>query len=377
MQRTIGNQGVQHLVGKAKATEATGLRTALQRSPVTVQRSREEEGAPGSRPNLDIADTGPGVELLQRRLTQLGAQTAITGQFDDNTHAAVVTFQEARPELHPATGGVGPGTWQALDANASGQQPAAAPQAAKPSHYRLEMKAWIPHAKVVDPEAPSGATALLGLSPRKLEQRMLASMPFGSQATGYQSYYRGDNHAGYDGGWRVMQVVEFDWDGQRVSNVVLPDMPHFGTSHRDVSMRYFDVRALDSRWIDDTDEDTANRAVTGAATGQQEVSIGIHSPNPLTMAPSPDIDADVSVFVSSDPTFGTEDVTLRWSTDLMPSHAFRIVRNGVEIAEQITNDISAMDATGPTAAAEIAIRLTSKSNGGARTWSFVGDQQVK
>jgi hypothetical protein len=254
----------------------------------------------------------------------------------------------------------------------------AAPGATTPSkrHYRLEAKAWIPQFHVVDPEAPLGITAILGVSPRALEKRMLRTMPPGSQPTGYESHYRGDSHTAYDGGYRVLQAIEFDWDGEKIHNVSVPAIVHFGASHRDVRIRYFDLRALDSRDAEDTESATATGTVTQQST-DREVHIGIHSANPLTAAPSPDIDADVSLFLSSDPTFGTEEVTVRWTTDLMPSHGFRLIRDDTEIATQITNDISGITPTGPGAAAEIFIRLNSKANTGARSFSFIGSNIVR
>ncbi|CAG7623793.1 hypothetical protein [Actinacidiphila bryophytorum] len=250
-----------------------------------------------------------------------------------------------------------------------------APAPREPVHYRIEAKAWIPQARVVDPESVLGVTTILGSSPRALEQRMLDSLPPGAQPTGYLSHYRGDDHTGYAGSHRVVQVIEFDWDGERISNVTKIALPNFGASHRDVVIRYFDVRALDTRWIEDSESATATESVVHTPA-DSEVSLGIHSANPLTMAPSPDIDADLSVFLSSDPTFGTEEVTVRWSTDLMPSHGFRLVRDGVEVTTETTNDIAGMTPTGPAAAAEIFIRLNSKSNGGSRTFSFLDAHQV-
>jgi hypothetical protein len=84
-------------------------------SLVAVQRDVEEEGKLGARPNLDEGDSGPGVRLLQRRLTELGYPVPVTGTFGRRTHSAVVAFQSVRPALLPATGGVGPLTWNAID----------------------------------------------------------------------------------------------------------------------------------------------------------------------------------------------------------------------------------------------------------------------
>src|SRR4051812_17555744 len=90
------------------------LQRAVGNSAVSamLQRSVEPIGNPGSRPNLDIGDSGPAVGLLQNLL---GLRQ--TEQFDAATGAAVKKFQQNHeaPSLHPATGGVGPLTWRALD----------------------------------------------------------------------------------------------------------------------------------------------------------------------------------------------------------------------------------------------------------------------
>jgi hypothetical protein len=87
---------------------------------LAVQREVEGEGTRGARPNLDVGDSGPGVSLLQLKLKKVGYPVAATGKFGQGTHQAVVRFQQARPSLHPATGGVGPATWRALDAETAG-----------------------------------------------------------------------------------------------------------------------------------------------------------------------------------------------------------------------------------------------------------------
>ena len=89
-------------------------------SLLAVQRDVEGEGEPGKRPNLDVGDTGDGVKLLQRMLTKVGYPVPTTGTFGRLTHEAAVRFQTDRPSLHPATGGVGRGTWTQLDAEIAG-----------------------------------------------------------------------------------------------------------------------------------------------------------------------------------------------------------------------------------------------------------------
>jgi hypothetical protein len=96
LQRDVGNQAVTNLVAGPQ----------------------EEEGAPGQRPNLDVGDHGPGVALLHRKLAEhgYGFRGGDPNVFSQETHAVVVRFQSDHPQLHPPTGGVGPGTWALLDA---------------------------------------------------------------------------------------------------------------------------------------------------------------------------------------------------------------------------------------------------------------------
>jgi peptidoglycan hydrolase-like protein with peptidoglycan-binding domain len=85
-----------------------------------LQRAYHEEGAPGARPNLEVGDQGPAVELLQRMLGVF----PVDGIFGPQTQGAVKAFQNGTPGLGPATtGGVGPRTWAALDARPAPKMP--------------------------------------------------------------------------------------------------------------------------------------------------------------------------------------------------------------------------------------------------------------
>jgi peptidoglycan hydrolase-like protein with peptidoglycan-binding domain len=103
LQRRAGNAAVGRLMGAA--------------ARASVQRSIEQEGSPGRRPNLDTGDSGPGVSLLQ---WLLGA--AQTGAFDQQTRRAVDRFQRQQG-WDPS--GVGPMTWAAVDdqAGSPGHRP--------------------------------------------------------------------------------------------------------------------------------------------------------------------------------------------------------------------------------------------------------------
>jgi murein L,D-transpeptidase YcbB/YkuD len=114
LQRLAGNAAVSQLLGAdhlgtKEDNQCTGRAQAAV-SGVHLQRSVEQEGAPGKRPNLDVGDSGPGVSLLQ---WMVGAtQTTV---FDQQTRKAVDRFQRQQG-WEPS--GVGPMTWDAIDNHA-------------------------------------------------------------------------------------------------------------------------------------------------------------------------------------------------------------------------------------------------------------------
>jgi hypothetical protein len=91
------------------------LQQSAGNAAVAARAQEEAEGSPGHRPNLALGDSGPGVLLLQRKLRELGLGCPADGTFGQSTHDAVVGYQQHHPELLPATGGVGPGTWATVD----------------------------------------------------------------------------------------------------------------------------------------------------------------------------------------------------------------------------------------------------------------------
>lgn len=117
--RAEETQAPAHPVRRADAAPAQDDILKLQQTAgnaaVAARAQQEAEGSPGSRPNLALGDSGPGVLLLQRKLRQLGLGCPADGNFEQTTHDAVVGYQEHHPELLPATGGVGRGTWAAVD----------------------------------------------------------------------------------------------------------------------------------------------------------------------------------------------------------------------------------------------------------------------
>jgi hypothetical protein len=215
-------------------------------------------------------------------------------------------------------------------------------------HYEVELKAWIPHSRVVDPEEPARASSLL-------------SAGVGGIGLNYsfQSHYRGDNHTGFAGSYRVLSKATFDWDGTTITN--FRHVGTYGATHRDWSSRWSSFgRTI--RSSSGTESKTASRATSGTKTGANSFSLNMASANPVIMTWAPDIDSSLAGTVDA-----SGNVSLRYTTDLFPSHGLQIRRDGSVIKEEIVNDASGVNALGPVGAAVVGYRLSSNSNTGATT----------
>lgn len=85
-----------------------------------------------------------------------------------------------------------------------------------------------PQAEVVDPELPISlpfVAAAIIHSPCFTPSFLL--IPFTEVTTGYE----GDDHVPFDGSYRVMSSIQFDWDGTTIQNASIPSGPHYGTTH--------------------------------------------------------------------------------------------------------------------------------------------------
>jgi hypothetical protein len=348
-QRLLAHEAV-HTVQQAGATNSS---SELEVSNPTDPAELEAEGISASMME------GLSAPVPIRRKQVLATQTRGTVLRQEAPPASAEPAETTTPGVTPAQappGSAEPGQTATPGATPT-QAPPTNPNAASGSlaHYRFEIKAWIPFPQVPDPEEVLHDLAFrLAHSDQRVDN--------------YASQYRGDGHSGYEGRYRVFQIAEFDWDGVQVTNVTFPSIAHFGTSHRDFSAELTSLLTFPPRtsFIKDAESATVDHTVTHSLTGHQEIDLGMSSPNPLTISPAPDIDADYSFFISQD-TFGIETVTVRWTTDFMPNHGFRVTRNDVVVMERIVNALP-----GPVSATEIFVRLNSKSNGGAVTFEPAG-----
>gem|GEM_PF-2288467 len=256
---------------------------------------------------------------------------------------------------------------------ATGGAPTATGGGAGKDHYEVELKAWIPHSTVVDPEEPARAqTWLAGIN--AVANAIANSLP-GLQAQlhyTYNSHYRGDGHAGYGGGYRVLSKASFDWDGSAISGFA--HVGAYGTTHRDYDYHaWFDVSAgvgpfrtrlykKDIAKGTGVEADTATAATSGASGSASAFNLGMSSANPVVMTWAPTIDS----VLNGTMTPGGH-INMSYTTDLFPSHGIRVKKNGSVIKTQIINDASAVNGLGILGAANIGYRLTSFSNKGTTT----------
>ena len=280
--------------------------------------------------------TGGGGGGVQQKKVQLSATTGATGGGGGETAAVTGTA----PTGGGGTGGTGGATHV--------------------DHYKVELKAWIPHRQVVDPEEPLRAsdwldtlTSIAGHGPASLQYE-------------YHSHYGGDNHTGYDGTSRAQASIEFDWDGTTISGFRMSTPTGASPSHRHYNYRAW-VETLWGAGPDfeiasgsDTDTGPAGGGCSGRAAGTNG-HLTIAAPNLMTMGPAPDINSDLDFFLAG------STMNLVWLTDLFPSHGYRVYKNGAAIKTQVVNDASGVNAEGVAGAVNLGTRLISQTNVGIGT----------
>jgi hypothetical protein len=236
-------------------------------------------------------------------------------------------------------------------------------------HYTVELKAWIPQSEVVDPlatynrvkDAPPGA---------------LPSGVVGADVdVKYRSRYRGDNHNGYDGSWKAKSSIEFDYDksSKKITNLRVKDSD-ISTTHRDwhwdayAQLQVGPFTPIEKKIASDTGTEAGRGSgkVYGRQSGSDGFSLGFIATNRVQdrkipgRYDTPSIDSDLDGSFSAD----GKTMTLKYDTDLFPSHGFQVSKNGNVIATDITNDASGVDVSGGDGAANIGYRLSRQSNEG-------------
>jgi hypothetical protein len=177
---------------------------------------------------------------------------------------------------------------------------------------------WIPHKRVVDPVPKPG-----------------------------DSQYHGDNHVGYDGWHRVLNEVEFGWDGQKITEFKGRD--DYGTS-----IRYWKIGPFSGEEIVTATGYTGRELRT-----ESYFHMWISSKNPIPWAPAPAIDSELEGFLSC------RGVKIIYTTDEFPSHGIRVFRDGREVETKIVFDASGVPVEGTEGETAILLGLTEHTNTGS------------
>jgi hypothetical protein len=242
-------------------------------------------------------------------------------------------------------------------------------------HYKVELKSWIPQSSVVDPLASlnhftDGAppnTPRLPLNPAL----PIVGVTDGDIDVRYSSSYRGDSHIGYEGSWRAVSYVDFDYDGHKITN--FQSSNDFADTHRDWNWEadYKLKVGPFSRTIKRTGRSGVETAQsTALGSGKQTSSNnfalsysavnGVQEGKPVVGRFTPAIDAQLNGSISSD----GEKITLHYDTDLFPSHGVQVVKDGNVISSNIVNDASDVNVQGVQGSLDIATRLAIQGNEG-------------
>lgn len=219
-------------------------------------------------------------------------------------------------------------------------------------HFRVELKAWIPKAAVVDPNIPLPLPVIALLAPpvrflvfpepRAPCQLPPSPPPNPTLLSSVESGFRGDAHAEYDGSFRVRPVAEFDWDGAEISNfTVTQPADHFGITILDYAYRVSETEIIRCARV---------KQQVSQAGGQQlsstsfELSMSADDPLVYPRPTDPDSVVVPNIDARMVGRFGSDGrLTLDYDTDLFPSHGLRVTVDGVDRETRVTNDVSCLD----------------------------------
>jgi hypothetical protein len=147
--------------------------------------------------------------------------------------------------------------------------------------------------------------------------------------------FRGDGHKGFDGTYRLADRIEFDYDGQSISNfTVTPGFAHVGATHED--KRYTVVGMADPHPAQEcTRVRTAPDRSAATASGRT-FQVSYRGSIPLVPA-APDIVHAIDGLLRDNGT-----IAIKYTVTNFPSSGLRVTRDGVEIANVMTNDASCL-----------------------------------
>lgn len=246
----------------------------------------------------------------------------------------------------------------------------------RPDRYRIELKGWIPHRRVVDPDVLQRPEAYLDRATRILNSRVLSGLRLLSFAKvdidfKYVSVFRGDNHRRYNGSFRVRAVISFLFDGRQIRGA--RKSGRYGVTHRDWSA-YARVRLYVDTPLGDIHIKTikkskkgvqrgqATRRTSGSIVGEKGFRLGIRTRNPLLMSTTrlvaPSIDAAIGGRFRS-----RRVLAIRYTVNRFPSWGLRVIKNGKTKLRRLLYDASRVPVRGLRGAVGLFRLMISKHSG--------------
>ncbi len=227
------------------------------------------------------------------------------------------------------------------------------------THYRIELKSWIPQKRVVDPEAPIDHLPYVD-SP----QEPVCTFPHNILlkgayllGTSVVSRFGGDDHTDYgdanQGGYRVLLPLEFDWDGTRITNFHVANETLLGTTHRYIDQLSVDGRHSCVEQLPDTGE--VGKKNTGSSGNSFSAEFRVSNPLEFAAKIAPDY-ATISGTLQAD---GSIDLHLHHT--IFPSDGVRVLMDGQTVYRNVFSDASCLsqdDVLGLGGAARLAAGLT-------------------
>jgi hypothetical protein len=202
--------------------------------------------------------------------------------------------------------------------------------------YTISVRSWIPQIAVVDPVEP------FSLSYHASEMLEFADpncfVPPNSLIahTVVSSTFHGDGHAGFDGGYRMQDIVTFDWDGQNLSNFqTIANIVHVGTTIR--NKVYTDSR--DGTLLDLCSQTGVAADTTSASSSGNTFTIQYTGKNPLTLpqALTPGFLNNLTGEIQADGS-----VDLNFQVTEFPSSGLQVLINDSPILTGLENDVSCL-----------------------------------
>lgn len=212
------------------------------------------------------------------------------------------------------------GTSAPISAAPSATVPAPTPVATTPAnaqapavdHYQVQLATWIPQASVTGPQPDSKCFGYIG-----------------TLAT-----YNGNNHVGFDGGYKVTVTYDFTYDGSQWADVAVN--AQYGPTYADDGICKYHGQAT---------------AAAGVSPTTGGVKMWVRSKNPL-VGVAPPIIANIDLSFS-----GTDQMIIVDHSNRFPSHGFRVWKNGQVIATAVDYDVSCETVTGYLGAVNIGKQL--------------------